>query len=81
MTFVTINPFLIVSASFIKLAFFIYSIYRYLFFDSTVVDNYGSLYFVNNKALLKPKSFVPLTSENKIVHAGTTMFLILGRNT
>ena len=81
MTFVTIDLSLIVSASFIKLAFFTYSIYRYLLFDSTVVNNYKSLHLVNNKALLKPKSFVPLTSEDKIVHVGITMFLIWGRST
>ena len=79
MTFVTINLSLIASANFIKLAFSTYNIYRYFFFNNTIINNYGSLHLVNNKAFLKPKSFVFSTSENEIVYAGTTMFPILSR--
>ena len=53
---------------------------RYLFSQSTLLDNYGVIHVVNNKALLDKGSFV-LVRARECIKASTTQFLIISHST
>jgi hypothetical protein len=49
---------------------------RYPLSASTLLDNYSAIYLINNKKLLKLKSFIKV-AYNKCIKAGSFSFLIL----
>jgi hypothetical protein len=49
----------------------------YPYSTSTLLDNYGATYLVNNIALLEPRSFVPTLNDS--VLTGTDSYIIIRR--
>ncbi len=47
---------------------------------STLINNYNAIYLVNNKDLLKPRSFIKVIT-NKSIKARLSVLLILGYKT
>jgi hypothetical protein len=53
---------------------------RYLLLQSTLLDNYSTIYLVNSKELIDPRTFVK-AKINDYVEAGTTIIPITRRGT
>jgi len=53
---------------------------RHLLLQSTLLDNYGTIYLVNSKELIDPRTFIK-AKINNYIEVGITIILIIGRGT